>query len=83
MFFGYCFLTDGTYAPKITLPTAGDAFAYCRLHSRLFAEVLITDADDYVVMQARQGIVKIPTLSGSFDYVHLLEERPVLAEERW
>jgi hypothetical protein len=50
----------GWCTPKVTLEGPAAIFRYCHVQSALFAEVIVTDEDDFCVAHARGVLIKIP-----------------------
>ncbi|WP_027416489.1 hypothetical protein [Aneurinibacillus terranovensis] len=61
MFSGYCFVEkNGWHCPPVRLNSAEEVWSYVQLQKRIFSEVRITDADDFIVVQALEGKVVFP-----------------------
>lgn len=63
MFYGYCRIpaeAGGGWWPPVTLNSPEEAIRYANLQKGLFPEVRITDADDFIVIQAKDGKIVYP-----------------------
>lgn len=60
IFQGYCFDKDGFYPSPVTLGGIQEAVRYFNLQRPLHPHVMITDSDDYCVMEAQNGRAVFP-----------------------
>jgi len=61
MFYGYCLNpADGSWTPPVTLATALACYQYCAAHQGYIEELRITDDEDFIVLQVRTHVLRIP-----------------------
>lgn len=60
VFYGYCFDNEGKYTPAVTLKGAEQVYSYIMLHKGFYPELRITDSDDSLVVQAKNGRIVYP-----------------------
>lgn len=66
MFFAHCLNpVDGSWTPAVSLRTAREAYQYLALHHGWTREIRIVDADDCIVLQMQDAVLKIPLPDGS------------------
>lgn len=59
-FLGYCFDEDGQHLPPVHLYGVAEAVKYFNLQKPLHPDVMITDKNDFCVMEARNGQIVGP-----------------------
>jgi len=61
MFYGYCLNpADGSWTPPVTLETAVACYQYCAAHHSYIEEIRITDEEDFIVLQVKNHVLRIP-----------------------